>query len=206
LGNRLTVNADVYYLQWNHLQLETPIQNAPGEFYYANAGTAYSHGAEVEFGYHPTDWLELFGGLGLTQANFGAGSFSSGASVAGHDLPFAPDFTFNAGAQYTLRLQHDMRTYVRGEVFGVGRYSYDASNAVGQDNYYLADFRVGVAGTTDVGSLHGVGWRVEGWINNAFNQKYFPIAFPFGGPANASGYVGESGDPQTLGVTLGFDF
>ncbi len=205
MDNRLTMNADVFYLQWSHLQLETPILTAPGEFYYANAGKAYSHGAEVEFGYHPTDWLELFGGLGLTQANFGAGSASNGASVAGHDLPFAPDFTFNAGAQYTLRLQHDMRAYVRGEVFGVGRYFYDASDAVAQDNYYLADFRVGVAGVADVGPFHGAGWRVEGWIKNAFNQKFFPIAFPFGGPANASGYVGESGEPQTLGVTVGLD-
>jgi iron complex outermembrane receptor protein len=206
LDNRLTVNADAFYLEWNHLQLETPILNAPGEFYYANAGKAYSHGAEVEFGYHPTDWLELFGGVGLTQANFGAGSMSSGASVAGHDLPYAPDFTFNAGAQYTLRLQHDMRVYVRGEVFGVGRYSYDASDAVTQDNYYLADFRAGVAGVVNDGPFRGAGWRVEGWIKNAFNQKYFPIAFHFGGPANASGYVGESGDPQTLGVTIGLSF
>ncbi len=32
LDNRLTVNADAYYLQWDHLQLETPIQAHPASF------------------------------------------------------------------------------------------------------------------------------------------------------------------------------
>ncbi len=44
---------------------------------------------------------------------------------------------------------------------------------------------------------------LEGFIDNAFNTHYVPLAFPF---SSASGYVGESGAPTTFGVTLGVSF
>jgi iron complex outermembrane receptor protein len=103
--------------------------------------------------------------------------------------------TWNAGTQYTFKLPHDLRLYARTDLQGVGRYDYDASNAASQSAYVLTNFRVGV------GANH---WRLEGYIDNAFNTHYVPIAYPF--PGAASGYVGESGDPQTVGVTLGFNY
>ena len=48
--------------------------------------------------------------------------------------------------------------------------------------------------------------RLEGWINNAFDQHYYPVAFPFSGSPGAAGYVGETGEPLTMGITLGLDF
>ncbi|HET6248391.1 MAG TPA: TonB-dependent receptor [Tepidisphaeraceae bacterium] len=204
--DRLTVNADVFYLDWSHIQEETPLPGAPGEFYYSNSGDAYSHGAELEFNLQATDALNIFGGGGLTQANFGGGSRSSGANVGGHDLPYAPDFTYNAGVQYTFKLPHDMKAYARAEIFGVGRYFYDASNAVAQSNYQIADFRLGVSGQFAATSTRNATWRLEGWIKNAFDQHYYPVAFPFSAAPGAAGYVGETGDPLTMGVTLGFDY
>lgn len=161
---------------------------------------------ELEFDLRLTQSLEIFGGGGLTQADFGGNSFSSGANVSGHDLPYAPDFTYNAGAQYTFKLPHGLHAYARAEVFGFGRYFYDASNAVAQSNYQFADFRVGIGGVFDVSPTRTAGWRVEGWIKNAFSQKFYPVAFPFSSAPGAAGYVGETGEPLTLGVTLGFDY
>lgn len=99
-----------------------------------------------------------------------------------------------------------MRAYARAEIFGFGRYFYDAGNSVSQSNYQIADFRVGLGGVFDVSKTRSADWRVEGWIKNAFDQHYYPVAFPFTSAPGAAGYVGETGDPMTLGVTLGFDY
>ena len=44
---------------------------------------------ELEFNLRATESVNVFGGAGLTQANFGRNSRSSGANVSGHDLPYA---------------------------------------------------------------------------------------------------------------------
>lgn len=204
LDNRLRVNADYFYIDWQDLQLDTPA-GAPGVFFIDNAGDATSHGAEVELSavvlndFSGTGTIEIFGGAGLLATNFGAGSTNQGADIAGNNLPFAPDFTYNVGAQYSHDFIADTAIFARAEAFGVGQYSYDASNAAEQDTYTLIYFRVGISG-----EKKGVGWRLEAFLNNAFNEKYVPIALPFG--LAPSGYVGESGPPQTVGISLGLSF
>jgi len=195
LNNRVIVNADVFYIDWQDLQLDVPIPFQPAQFYIDKAGKAYSEGAELEVTVRPVDGLDLFAGLGYDRAHFGRGSMSGGLDVGGNALPFAPETTWNAGAQYTHRVANGITGYVRGEVIGTGKYFYDASNAAAQDTFVLTNFRLGVRGDH---------WHLDGWIRNAFNEQYIPLAFPF--PGSASGYVGESGDPRTYGVTFGLEF
>jgi iron complex outermembrane receptor protein len=195
LNNRLTLNADVFHIDWHHLQLETPIPGEPSAFFISNAGDARSTGFETEGDLQVCSGLDLFAGVGFTHARFENAIQPNGKSASGNRLPQAPETTWNVGAQVTVPLPHELRTYARVEVIGVGPYSYDATNIEGQSAYVLTNFRVGVGGTW---------WRVEGYMNNAFNTNYVPIAFQF--PGSASGYVGESGDPMTAGVTLGLNF
>ena len=46
---------------------------------------------------------------------------------------------------------------------------------------------------------------VEGWMRNAFDTRYVPVAFAYPGLA-PSGFIGESGRPRTLGITGGVRF
>ena len=46
---------------------------------------------------------------------------------------------------------------------------------------------------------------VEGWIRNAFDKEYVPMAIPYEGLA-PSGFLGESGAPMTMGVSVGLRF
>ena len=48
-------------------------------------------------------------------------------------------------------------------------------------------------------------WFAEGWIRNAFDTAYVPVALPYAGLA-PSGYVGESGAPMTFGFRGGLKF
>ncbi len=194
LKNRLEVNAAVFYIDWSDLQLDTPTAT-PAQFFIENAGKAYSKGFELEAIAHPIDNLDLFAGIGFVHAKFGGGSRNQGASISNNDLPYAPETTWNVGGQYTIKINKELSTYLRAEVFGTGQYFYDASNGASQDSYVLTNFRIGVAGKN---------WRLEGWMRNAFNEKYVPLAFPY--QLASSGYIGEAGAPQTWGFTLGFSY
>ena len=84
--------------------------------------------------------------------------------------------------------------YARAEVVEYGKYYYDNQNDASQGAYTLANFRVGVRNSR---------WFVEGWIKNAFDTHYIPVAFAYNSP---SGMIGESGAPMTLGVRAGVSF
>jgi iron complex outermembrane receptor protein len=190
---RLTANAAVFHTAWRDLQLDVPA-GLPNQYYIDNAGRATSRGVELELGGRPCERLELFAGGALLDAEFRSGSQSGGMPVTGNHLPFAPRATWHAGAQYTQPLSGDVRAFARVETVGTGRFFYEPSNGASQGAFALTDVRLGVAAGN---------WRVEGWVKNLFDRDYVPLAFPFPLPgAIPSGYVGESGAPRTLGVSL----
>ena len=77
-----------------------------------------------------------------------------------------------------------------------GRFQYDDANTAAQEAYTLANFRIGVRGAHVF---------CEGWVRNAFDTRYIPVAFAYPGLA-PSGFVGESGAPRTFGVRAGVTF
>jgi iron complex outermembrane receptor protein len=194
-GGLLETDLAFYYIDWQNLQLNEPFPGSGGtSFFIANAGAADSKGVELQATYHVMRNLDLFGGAGFTDAKFLANSVSLGAPVGGNYLPYAPLFTANAGVQASCPIGHDFSVYARAQITAYGNYKYDPSNVQEQRTYSLTDFRIGVR-------RHF--WFVEGWIDNAFNTHYVPIAIPY---STASGYVGESGAPLTCGVRLGVEF
>lgn len=195
-GGRLQLNAALFYIDWSDLQLNLPIPQAPGAFYIANVGGATSRGAELELLARAAPGVDVFGSLGLTRARFGAGSMSNGADVEDKDLPFTPDVTASAGVQFTRAINATVSAFGRAEVVRHGTFFYDDANSASQEAYTLANFRAGV-------DVKGV--TIEGWIRNAFDTRYIPVAFAYGNFA-PSGFVGEMGRPRTLGVTLGIGF
>jgi iron complex outermembrane recepter protein len=193
---RVTANAAVFYIDWTDLQLNLPIAMAPGQFYIANVGGATSRGVELELMARATQDVDVFGSLGLTRARFGAGSTSSGADVTNNRLPFTPEYTAAVGVQFTRQIRARVSAFGRGELVRYGAFDYDDANLAGQKAYSLANVRAGV-------DVRGV--TIEGWLKNVFDTRYIPTAFAYGNFA-PSGYVGESGRPRTLGITIGVGF
>ncbi len=75
-----------------------------------------------------------------------------------------------------------------------GAFKYDDANLAEQEAYSLVNVRAGVESRY---------FFAEGWIRNAFDTNYIPVAFAFPSP---SGFLGESGRPRTFGITAGFKF
>ena len=194
LKNHIIVNIALFRTEWDSLQMDVPT-GAPGVFYIDNAGKAWSQGCELELTLHPVGGLNLFGGIGLLDSEFCAGSISGGVDVKGKELPFAPGITWHAGTEYSQALSANLRGFARIEGIGTGNYYYDAINGASQESYVVVNTRLG---------LTGGAWRLEGWVNNLFDKDYVPIAFPY--QFAQSGYVGENGSPRTIGVSISRSF
>jgi len=195
-NDRLTANLAAFYTHWDNLQLNVPNPSVPGQFYIANVGAAASKGVEFELNARPVEGWDVFASAGWNEAKFLAGSTSSGADVGGRRVPFTPDYTVSGGMQYAFAPCREATIYARAEVVTTGRFFYDDQNSASQNCYTLANFRAGIRGNH---------WFVEGWVKNAFDTHYVPIALAYPGLA-PSGFIGESGAPVTYGVTAGLRF
>jgi len=203
LRDRLESTVSLFYIDWSDLQLNQQIPFSGGQYYIGNAGAAFSKGIEVETRYRPFSWWEVFGMVGYTHAKFLNGSIAFNANsgeneaVGGNSLPFAPTYTANTGTQISWAPFSNATLYLRAQVSMYGDFQYDASNAMGQTDYSLTNFRGGIR------SKH---WFAEGWVDNAFDTHYVPIAIPYAQLGAPSGYIGESGAPVTYGIRAGINF
>jgi iron complex outermembrane receptor protein len=192
-NGRVSANAAAFYIDWEDLQLNVPIP--PAQFFITNIGAASSSGVEVEVSARATASLDLFGAFGYTRARFKDGSTSGGLDVSGNKLPNTPEFTTTIGGQYSHAIGQSV-IYGRAELVAYGAFEYDDANTEGQGAYSLTNLRVGVRNKL---------LFVEGWMRNAFDTRYIPIAFPYGSLA-PSGFVGEMGAPRTFGIKAGVTF
>ena len=195
-NGRVAANAAVFRIDWEDMQLNLPNLFVPGEFYIANVGGATSSGVELELNARVHPNVDVFGGIGYTKAEFKDDSISGGLPVGGNTVPNTPDYTASLGIQLSRTLTQGASLYGRAEATFSGAFEYDDLNTERQDAYSLANFRAGVRGRFVF---------VEGWIRNAFDTKYIPLAFAYGALA-PSGFIGEMGRPRTFGISAGVGF
>jgi iron complex outermembrane receptor protein len=195
VDGRVSLNAAVFSIDWDDLQLNIPDPAVPAQFYIANVGGATSRGIELELGARAAPGIDLFTAVGYTHARFAEGSSSNGVDVEGNKIPNTPDYTASAGLQYSRTLGNTTIT-ARGDAVFYGAFQYDDQNSLGQDAYSLVNFRLGVTGRYFLGEM---------LIRNAFDTRYIPLAFPYPGFA-PSGFIGEMGAPRTVSVRAGVRF
>jgi iron complex outermembrane receptor protein len=197
LAQRLVLNAAAFFIDWTDLQVNVPNPFVPAQFYITNAGSATSKGFEVELSALPRRDLDFFGGFGYTSAHFGDGSVSGGVDVSGNRLSGMPDFTGNAGVQYSRPVRSSTTAFGRAEIVVYGNRQFDDANTAEQGAYSLVNFR---------GGVRAAHLFVEGWIRNAFDTFYVPTAFAYDPRLAPSGFIGEAGAPRTFGVRAGVTF
>jgi iron complex outermembrane receptor protein len=195
MNGRVRLSAAAFWIDWEDLQLNLPNLQSLGQFFIANVGSASSRGVEFEVNARAHRNVDLFGSFGYTRARFGDSTSSNGADVSDNTIPNTPDYTAAFGAHLTHELTPAATLYGHGEVVFYGGFKYDDTNLAEQEAYSLANFRAGVRGKY---------LFAEGWIRNAFDSFYVPVAFAF--PGAQSGFLGESGRPRTFGLTAGVRF
>lgn len=195
--NRLSANFAFFYIDWQELQLNLPMNTVDQQYYIANSGEASSKGTEVELNARPMQNWDIFAGFGYTDAKFSSGATAmwnnSAVPVGGNRLIFTPEYTAAGGTQYAWKITSGATLYARAEMVAYSSYYYNAVNTASQDAYSLVNFRAGV---------HGARWKAEAWVKNAFDTDYIPIALEYG----AGRLVGESGAPRTFGMRVWVDY
>ena len=101
LDDRLTFNANVFYIDWTDQQVPyLPPGGFPGfDELIANAGKTEIKGFEVEARAEMTDAFETFLALGYSHSEFKEFELY-GADLSGRPLPNAPEWTVAVGANY----------------------------------------------------------------------------------------------------------
>jgi len=191
--DRLTANAALFFIDWDDMQLSQFDPTAGG--YVSNAGKSTSQGVELELaGQVNSDWT-VFGTAGYLDTEFDQYTDQFGQNVAGNNLPFAPNYTFGAGSQYTHKFHNETEGFARIDWFHVGEFFYDAGN-LGTERYNLTNLRCGW-------TRNNV--RVEGFVANVFEEEYVSIALQVN-PGDPTQFVGANGAPRTYGVSFSVTF
>jgi iron complex outermembrane receptor protein len=193
LDDRVQANAAVFFVDWDDMQL-SQFDAAAGGFV-SNAGASTSQGVELELSAAVSDELTVFGTAGYLEAEFDRFTDQFGQDATGNSLPFAPDWTFGAGAQYERQISGDYAALLRVDYFHTGQFYYDAGN-LGGDRYNLLNLRAGL----DCGDV-----RFDLFLHNVLGEDYVPIAFQ-ANPADPTQFVGQNGAPRTVGVSLSVRF
>jgi iron complex outermembrane receptor protein len=197
LDNRLSANLAFFYIDWQHLQLNLPMNTVDMQYYIANAGGAHSKGVELELNARPVRGWDIFGGFSYTDAKFCCGAAAmwnnATALIVGNRLIFTPEYTVNGGMQYAWAVSPEATLYARAEVVAYSSYYYNPVNTASQSAYSLTNFRTGVRGKH---------WNAEACVSNAFDTDYIPIALEYG----AGRLVGENGPPRIFGFRVWVNF
>jgi len=197
LDNRLRLNAAVFYIDWDDMQLDVPNPLIPGRFFLDNIGEARSRGFECDIAARLDEHWEASAGVGVTDAIFTEYTDLGGVDVSGQNLPNVPAFTWNAALRREQDHENGLHSWLGTELIGIGELPFDSLNARQQNDYALINLRAGVG--RDI-------WRLEAWVRNVFDEEYIVAAVsPPAAPSTPSGYAGRSGEPRMAGISLSFE-
>ncbi len=164
-GNRLSVDASVFYVNWKNLQQQIPL--SCGFNYNTNVGDATSYGAELSIKVKPVSSLLIGLDVGTTHATLsdsaGANAGVTGA-VDGANLPGVPKYNASLSARYNYALGGDLYGFARGEGHWVGSSNgaLDPSNP----DYYRSSYNTFDAST----GVTWDKWELSLFVKNMFNN------------------------------------
>ncbi|WP_321491814.1 TonB-dependent receptor domain-containing protein [uncultured Desulfobacter sp.] len=136
MNKRIMLNAAVFHMDISDMQVEDYVNTST--YWITNAAEATSRGVELDFTARITKGLTLMGGFGYTNIEFENFSDANG-DYTGNKNPFAPDYTFNIGAQY----RHTSGFYCRADLIGYGKTFLDKANQYSRDPYQIVNAKIG---------------------------------------------------------------
>ena len=214
LDRRVRVNLTGFIYDYTDLQVRQLL--GPGNAFVANAASARVKGVELETLLKPSPEIQFSFNLSYLDARYRAFTTASVATsyatlipgqrpsgvpgvnvynASGNRLESTPKWSGVVGIDWTPRISDAYRFNAHVDVAFRGRTFFDASNIPisSQKRYGLLNANVGFG--------PDVGWKVEAFVKNAFDKKFYQVIS--GSGPEPGGIVG---DPQTYGIRLGYTF
>jgi outer membrane receptor protein involved in Fe transport len=201
-GNRLSIDASLYYIDWKNLQvpLVTPPPVSFG--YTGNAAAAKSEGVELSVEGRPISSLTLSAWVAIANAELtqnvpGAGQNGVIYGFSGDKLPYAAHFTGHLSAQQDFPLAGAWTGFAGGMLSYVGSRE-DVFPVASPERQYLpayakSDLRVGAKSPS---------WTVNLYMNNVADRR----ALLSGGIGNLIPYSYYYIQPRTVGLNIARQF
>ena len=194
LDGRLSLDADIFYIDWSDIQLLTVINNTGVDI---NGGTARSEGLEWNAQWIPLDNLTLSWGGAYTDASLTSDTPPLVGGHSGDPLPWAPKWTSTLDADYRFAPMGGWTPYLGGGWRYIGTRASDfqpGSSQISLPSYNALDARVGVDWNN---------WEVELYGKNLTSAKGY-TAFAASGTSAASGLSATAAliAPRLVGVVL----
>ena len=215
LDRKLRLNIASFYYKYKNLQVTV---FTPTSAILQNGAAAEVYGVDLDLTAKIGSHLTLFGGASLIHSEFtsypdagfflpqpvaanglsGGGTVKVIGSAKGNKLPYAPDFTFNVGANYKMPIGDG------GLEFDVN-YGYTSRWYSGPDNIRSASQRpYGLLDGSATYTFPGDHFSLGLWARNITKEKYY-VTVSAGG--NPGGYEqGLPGAPRTYGVRARYKF
>jgi iron complex outermembrane receptor protein len=194
--HRLTVNGDVYYIDWKNIQQNITLPTC-GFGFTGNFGTASSEGSELEASYAGAN-VKLSLAAAYNEAKL-TSTVPGAAGQVGQTLEYAPRWAGSASAEYHRPLSAGTSGYVRADFsstthvnanYNIQSIYYDVGG------YSLLNLRVGFTHNSWTGSL---------FINNALDKHAetdLPLANGIDLPTQRRIAMNR---PRTIGIDMRFD-
>jgi iron complex outermembrane recepter protein len=198
---RATIDAAVFYVGWNHIQLEI-LNVATGTVYNGNAGTAKSQGAEVSAAVRPTEGLTIEASASYTDAVLTQTVNSLGSD--GDRLPYSAKVNASLNLEDQFPITSSMSGFAGATVTRVGDRIGDFQGGPGQVRLdYPAYTTVELHGGIEVNRF-----KVMAFVRNLGNVRGILASttregVPFTPDAI---YTTAIIPPRTVGLSLSKDF
>ncbi len=178
------INTSLYYMDIDDMQVEKHV--SPTTSATVNAAEASAKGGEIEFVARPAKGIQVHAGFGYCDIKFDSYMDTVvGKDYSGNKNPYAPEYTFNAGALY----RHATGLYASADVVGYGDMYMDAANKDKKDAYCVTNAKVGY----EFKSLD-----VYLYAENLFDEELVT--------KNYYGFYNVHGNPREIGLQLVYRF
>ena len=199
-GNRLRLNAALFFSDYTDLQLTASLIDDSGQqaTVIENAGEAEVSGFELEVLGRPTESFELVLGVGYTDAEYTSIREDVQAITFGDTIPKTPEWNVVLSPSYTWRRADGGSLILRADYSYKSKYFNDVANneAAAQDAFGLINARASYL-------LPSGSWELALWGKNLTDEEYLehglvPEAF---GPV-----IGIGGRPREWGGVVSYRF
>ena len=202
---RLRSNLTVFYMDRADIQVDSSVQVGDGNtftLFKDNAASGTNYGAEWELTWFFHDNYELYGSLGLLEAEFDEYRFTDPANpdvervFDGRDQTYAPAFTYRVG----FSADWENGLFLDVSVNGRDHYVFDLESGSNLDSFAVADLSAG---------YRNGNWELTLWVKNLFDERYARRGFYFANEPpnydNPRKWVSFAA-PRQVGATLRWSF
>jgi len=198
LERRLSLDADVFYVDWSNVQL-TGIFPVVDTSYTFNGGKAKSEGVEFEADLIPLEGLKLTASTAYTDAVLTNSAGHGFPGVAGDQLPFATRYSGSLSAEERFSINESVTGFVSATAAYVGKRFEGFPASLGEPQpaipaYGYGDLRTGI-------DTHG--YTITAFVKNLTDERGVLYSTQITGTTLASGlWHTVVIPPRTVGVSV----